>query len=178
MKKLVISYTAGIITAILLGLVVWFFLPEKGIGIPSPEIVTYEHTEYVPRPIFIGDVTIKAQFDISDSLFLNPFGRIEIEQDSISGYLDIEYSLVEKNFRLKKSVLTYIGEIKTSETIKTEYVKLPIKKIKPVLSGGFWHSGQKYAVSLGLGVRLYEKLDLIINANSNKELGFVVNWER
>ena len=173
-------FLIGFASALALVAIVWFVLPKEDKELPPPEIVTQIDTVYVDKVITITETETIAKVD---TVFVDgqppniiATGELEIKQDDISGNIGIKYSYLNKKFTLQESDLSYSGEIITSETVKTEYVKLPTPKINLLVSAGFWQNKQDYGVSLGAGVRILRKFDLILSANTNKDLGIMITW--
>src|SRR6056297_275079 len=173
-------FLIGFASALALVAIVWFVLPKEDTELPPPEIVTQIDTVYVDKAITITETETIAKVD---TIFVDgqppniiATGKLEIKQDDISGNIGIKYSYLNKKFTLQESDLSYSGEIITSETVKTEYVKLPTPKINLLVSAGFWQNKQDYGVSLGAGVRILRKFDLILSANTNKDLGIMITW--
>src|SRR6056297_122831 len=174
------NFWLGFFVAICVVGLVWFLLPSSPTIVPPPEIVTQIDTVYVDKVITITETETIAKVD---TVFVDgqppniiATGKLEIKQDDISGNIGIKYSYLNKKFTLQESDLSYSGEIITSETVKTEYVKLPTPKINLLVSAGFWQNKQDYGVSLGAGVRILRKFDLILSANTNKDLGIMITW--
>jgi len=173
-------FLIGFASALALVAIVWFVLPKEDTELPPPETETKVDTVYVDKVITITETETIAKVD---TVFVDgqppniiATGKLEIKQDDISGNIGIKYSYLNKKFTLQESDLSYSGEIITSETVKTEYVKLPTPKINLLVSAGFWQNKQDYGVSLGAGVRILRKFDLILSANTNKDLGIMITW--
>ena len=179
MKKILTGFIIGVIITSCIASGIWLVIRKPADIIP-PKVITKIDTVFVEKEIIIYKTITKAKID---TIFIeNKPAEIvasttfEIEQDDIRGSLSVEFEYFSQMFTLKSTNLIYTGEIVTNETIKTEYVKEPIKRFTPLISAGYWQSEGKYTVSLGIGFRLYNKIDLIANANSQKELGIVANW--
>lgn len=176
MKKIVIGFIAGFL---LCGILVKF-LKQDPIVLPDPVIVTKIDTVYVEKQVVVYKTVTEA---VIDTIYIDnqvqdviASGDILIEQPDINGTLNIEYSYFTKLFTLRNSKLFYSGEIVTSETTKTEYVKLSTPMFKPLVSVGFGTLDEGYNLYLGAGVRIYNKIDIIIAANSGKEAVIFANW--
>ena len=180
MKKLAVSFGSGFLLCCILVTAYFLIRKQEPIILPDPIIVTKVDTVYVQKEIVVYKTVTQA---IVDTVYFDntvediiASGDILIEQEDINGTLKIEYSYFSKLFTLRNSKLFYSGEIVTSETTKTEYVKLSNPMFKPLVSVGFGTLDEGYNLYLGAGVRIYNKIDIIIAANSGKEAVIFANW--
>ena len=180
MKNLAISFGSGFLLCCILVTAYFIIRKPEPVILPDPIIETRIDTVYVDKKLEIDEKTEKAKIDtiyidkVVDDVIASV--DLEIDQPDISGTLKIEYSYFTKLFTLRNSKLFYSGEIVTSETTKTEYVKLPIPKFKPLISVGYGVLDGGYKIYLGAGVRIYNKIDIILAANSGKEAVIFANW--
>ena len=180
MKKIAISFGSGFLLCCILVTAYFIIRKPEPVILPDPIIVTKIDTIYVDKQVVVYKTVTEA---VIDTIYVDnqvqdviASGDILIDQPDINGTLKIEYSYFTKLFTLRNSKLFYSGEIVTSETIKTEYVKLPIPRFKPLISVGYGVLDGGYKIYLGAGVRIYNKIDIILAANSGKEAVIFANW--
>ena len=180
MKNLAISFGSGFLLCCILVAAYFIIRNPEPVILPDPIIVTKIDTIYVEKQVVVYKTVTEA---VIDTIYVDnqvqdviASGDLEINQPDISGTLKIEYSYFTKLFTLRNSKLFYSGEIVTSETTKTEYVKLPIPRFKPLISVGYGVLDGGYKIYLGAGVRIYNKIDIILAANSGKEAVIFANW--
>jgi len=180
MKNLAISFGSGFLLCCILVTAYFIIRKPEPVILPDPIIETRIDTVYVEKQVVVYKTVTEA---VIDTIYVDnavqdviASGDILIEQPDISGTLKIEYSYFTKLFTLRNSKLFYSGEIVTFETTKTEYVKLPIPRFKPLISVGYGVLDGGYKIYLGAGVRIYNKIDIILAANSGKEAVIFANW--
>lgn len=179
MKRFYWGLAVGIALTAFVMSAIWHFAKDDIVYLP-PEIITKIDTVFVEKEIIITETVNVTKIDTifvdNEVESITASATIEIEQEDIKGDLTVEFEYFSQIFTLKSTNLIYSGEIITSETLKTEYINVPIPPFKPLISSGIWRLGEEFSMSLGAGVRIYGKLDIILNASSQKQIGIVANW--
>ena len=158
---------------------------------PIVIIDTLRDTVFVKEKIVIKDTVYKATIDtiivFKDSTNVIASGSLNISQKNINGVINIRYNFDTNTFKIINSSLMYSGETVTEyiETTKILPSKIKVDKFSLIgLTGGYvretteyadnaFYSSKKYSAVVGIGVRIYEKYDILLSLNSSSGIGIM-----
>lgn len=145
-------------------------------------IITLKDTVY---NAIIDTITVVVKDSTINEVVANGF--VFINQKDISGVIKIRYNFDQHNFNLLKSTLNYSGEIVTNTITVEKIIPNKIKLLSPVVMIGISYNNNnnfivtndseilidnnKYSGTIGFGVRIYQKYDVLFKLNSKTGVG-------